>query len=90
LDLPLFARSGRIPDARAPPTCPETGTYFTYTAESSSVRALIEPISIHGVRYTVQTGLTLNKTLAILSNLRIQLFLLITVGLFVSSMAATS
>jgi len=33
----------------------------------------------------VQTGLTLNKTLAILSNLRIQLFLLITVGLFVSS-----
>jgi heavy metal sensor kinase len=68
-----------------PQRAPETGTYFTYTAESSSVRALIEPISIHGVRYTVQTGLTLNKTLAILSNLRIQLFLLIIVGLFVSS-----
>ncbi len=68
-----------------PQQAPEAGSYFTYIAESSSVRALIEPISIHGVRYTVQTGLTLNKTLAILSNLRIQLFLLITVGLFVSS-----
>jgi heavy metal sensor kinase len=68
-----------------PQQAPAAGAYFTYTAESSSVRALIEPISIHGVRYTVQTGLTLNKTLAILSNLRIQLFLLITVGLFVSS-----
>jgi len=68
-----------------PQQAPAAGAYFTYTAESSSVRALIEPISIHGVRYTVQTGLTLNKTLAILSNLRLQLFLLITVGLFVSS-----
>jgi heavy metal sensor kinase len=68
-----------------PKQAPEAGAYFTYTAESSSVRALIQPISIHGVRYTVQTGLTLNKTLAIFSNLRIQLFLLITVGLFVSS-----
>ena len=70
-----------------PQQAPAAGAYFTYTAESSSVRALIEPISIHGVRYTVQTGLTLNKTLAILSNLRMQLFLLITIGLFVSSLA---
>ncbi|MGB0065230.1 MAG: ATP-binding protein [Terracidiphilus sp.] len=70
-----------------PQQAPAAGAYFTYTAESSSVRGLIEPISIHGVRYTVQTGLTLNKTLAILSNLRIQLLLLATIGLFVSSLA---
>jgi heavy metal sensor kinase len=76
-----------FPQLVLPQQAPEAGSYFTYTAESASVRALIEPISIHGVRYTVQTGLTLNKTLAILSNLRIQLFLLITIGLFVSSIA---
>ncbi|MGD0860990.1 MAG: ATP-binding protein [Terracidiphilus sp.] len=74
-----------FPTLVLPQQAPKAGSYFTYTAESSSVRALIEPISIHGVRYTVQTGLTLNKTLAILSNLRIQLFLLITVGLLASS-----
>ena len=70
-----------------PQQAPDAGSYFTYTAESSSVRALIEPISIHGVRYTVQTGLTLNKTLAVLSNLRIQLLLLTTIGLLLSSLA---
>jgi len=61
--------------------------YFTYKAESVPVRALIEPISIHGVHYTVQTGLTLTKTMAALTNFRIQLLLLTTIGLFVSSIA---
>ena len=75
------------PNLVLPRQAPEAGSYFTYTAESSSVRALIEPISIHGVRYTVQTGLTLNRTLAILSNLRIQLLLLAGIGLLVSSIA---
>jgi len=61
--------------------------YFTYTAESIHVRALVETISVHGVRYTVQTGLTLSKTLAILSNFSIQLFLLTALGLLLSSLA---
>jgi signal transduction histidine kinase len=51
------------------------------------VRALIEPIAVHGVHYTVPTGLSLNKTLAVLSNFRAQLFLLITLGLFASTLA---
>ncbi len=75
------------PKLALPQQAAENGYYFTYNAESISVRALIEPISIHGARYTVQTGLTLTKTLATLSNFRIQLFLLITIGLFVSSIA---
>ena len=75
------------PELVLPRQAPQQGYYFTYTAESFSVRALIAPIAVHGVHYTVQTGLTLNKTLAILSNLRIHLFLLITVGLLVSSIA---
>jgi heavy metal sensor kinase len=73
------------PTLLLPQQAPETGHYFTYTAESISVRALIEPIAIHGVRYTVQTGLTLTKTMSVLSNFRFQFLLLTTVGLFVSS-----
>jgi signal transduction histidine kinase len=70
-----------------PQRVPEEGYYFTFTADALYVRALIEPITVHGVRYTVQTGLTLNKTLAILSNFRIQFSILTTVGLLISSFA---
>ena len=70
-----------------PQQASEPGYYFTYTAESIPVHALIEPIAVRGVRYTVQTGLSLTKTLAILSNFRMQLFLLASGGLLVSSLA---
>jgi heavy metal sensor kinase len=75
------------PTLLLPQQAPETGTYFTYKADSIYVRALIAPIVVRGTRYTVQTGLTLNQTLAILSDLRFHLFLLISVGLVVSSLA---
>jgi signal transduction histidine kinase len=75
------------PTLVSPQQASEAGSYFNYTAESIAVRALIKPISVHGVRYTVQTGLSLSKTLAILSNFRIQLFLLTTLGLLLSSLA---
>lgn len=63
------------------------GYYFTYTAEGLHVRALIEPIAANGVRYTVQTGLTLDKTLIILSNFRVHLSLFTALGLILSSLA---
>lgn len=63
------------------------GKYFIYTTEALAVRALIEPITVRGTRYTVQTGITLNKPLDILSNFRSQIFLLTTLGLIVSSIA---
>ena len=75
------------PQLVLPQQASQTGVYFTYTAESIHVRALIEPITVHGIRYTVQTGLTLSKTLAILSNFSIQLFLLTALGLILSSLA---
>jgi len=75
------------PTLLSPQQAPEDGTYFNYVAESIHVRALIKPISVHGVRYTVQTGLSLSKTLAILSNFRIHLFLLTALGLLMSSLA---
>ena len=70
-----------------PQEAPESGASFNYTAESTHVRALIEPIAVNGVRYTVQTGLSLTKTLVILTNFRTQLTLLTAVGLFISSIA---
>jgi heavy metal sensor kinase len=79
--------SAAYPTLTLPQQAPKEGQYFTYIAESISVRALIEPISIHGVHYTVQTGLTLTKTIVALSNFRFQLLLLTTFGLFVSSIA---
>ena len=75
------------PNLVLPQQASEAGSYFTYEAESIHVRALIEPIKVKGVRYTVQTGLSLTKTLAVLTNFRIQLTLLATVGLLVSSLA---
>jgi signal transduction histidine kinase len=79
--------SAVYPDLVLPQQAPPAGTYFTYTAESIRVRALIAPITVHGVGYTVQTGLTLSKTLAILSNFRIQMSMLTVLGLLLSSLA---
>ena len=70
-----------------PQQAPREGRYFTYVTESIHVRALIEPITVHGVAYTVQTGLTLDKTLGILTDLRAQLSVLTVIGLALSSLA---
>ena len=75
------------PSLILPQQAKESGFYFTYSADSIPVRALIESIEVRGLRYTVQTGLTLSKTLELLSNFRFQIFLLSTFGLIVSSMA---
>ncbi len=75
------------PSLVLPQHAPAAGVFFTYNADSIPVHALIEPIEVRGFRYTVQTGLTLSKTLDILSNFRIQLFLLTSIGLVVSSLA---
>ena len=75
------------PDLVLPQNAAPSDSYFNYTTESVPVRALIEPITVHGIHYTVQTGLSLSKTLAVLSNFRAQLFFLITLGLIASSLA---
>ena len=75
------------PNLVLPQNAAQAGTYFTYTADAIHVRALIEPVTIRGIRYTVQTGLTLDKTLDVLDNFRIQLSVLIIFGLIFSSLA---
>lgn len=70
-----------------PQQIPADGYYFTYLTEGIHVRGFIAPITANGVRYTVQTGITLDKTLTILSNFRVHLFLLTVLGLIISSLA---
>jgi len=62
-------------------------TYFDFVAEGLHAHALIAPIQVHGVRYTVQTGLSLTKTLIVLSSFRLQLWLLTALALAFSSLA---
>lgn len=73
------------PTLALPQNAPKVPFYFTYETDSTPVRALIEPITVRGARYTVQTGLSLSKTLAVISNVRMSLLLLVVVGLLVSS-----
>jgi heavy metal sensor kinase len=75
------------PTLALPQQAPQDGIYFTFVTESIHVRALIAPIAIRGTRYTVQTGLTLDRTQAILSDFRAHLALLTVLGLLVSSLA---
>ena len=75
------------PDLALPQQANPAGSYFSYTADSIHVRGLIEPVAVRGIHYNVQTGLTLDKSLGILSSFRLQLSLLTTLGLVVSSLA---
>jgi heavy metal sensor kinase len=75
------------PQLALPQQIAKSEDYFTYTSGALHVRALIEPITVNGISYTVQTGLTLNKTLAILSDFNFQLSLLTVLGLLSSMLA---
>lgn len=75
------------PDLVLPQHLRRAETYFTYRSGTQSVRAVIQPITAKGTRYTVQTGVTLDTTLSILSDLRSHLFLLSFFGLIVSSLS---
>jgi signal transduction histidine kinase len=75
------------PELATPQQLKQSSTSFTYIVGSAHVRALIEPITVNGIGYTVQTGLTLNKSLALLSNFQIQLWVLAALGLIAASIA---
>lgn len=64
------------------------GKYFQFSQGASVVSALIQPISVHSRDYTVQTGLTLNKSLAILDDFRRQLMLITPVVLLLAAIAS--
>jgi heavy metal sensor kinase len=75
------------PTLSLPQNLQAASDYFNYTSAGIPVRALIAPIEVHGRRYTVQTGLSLTKTMAILTNFHTQLISLTAIGLLGSSLA---
>jgi heavy metal sensor kinase len=79
--------AAKFPTLELPQNLPADGRYFTYSTEWIPVSGYSAPITIRGLRYTVQTGLTLSKTIGVLSNFRLHLFLLIAFGLIFSTIA---
>lgn len=63
------------------------GPSFQYSAGDRHVRGLIAPIAVNGRRYTVQTGLTLNKTMVILGDFRRQIMVLTPIVLILAAAA---
>jgi heavy metal sensor kinase len=62
-------------------------TYFEYSSGDTRVRALIAPIIVNGRSYTVQTGLSLNKTLVLLGDFQRQVIALSTSVLLLAAVA---
>ncbi len=60
---------------------------FQYAVGDLHVRALIAPISVNGRSYTVQTGLSLNKTMVILGDFYRQLMILTPIVLLLAAAA---
>lgn len=73
-------RSSRLMDplpAMPPPNAlPAQGQLVEFQQGRMRVRALFYAIQVHGRRYTVQTGLKMNRTNSLLSNFRTKLLLL--------------
>ncbi len=76
-----------FPTLVLPQDAPARAYHFTYVAEGIHVRGRIETITVNGVRYTVQQGMTLDKTLLILSSFQAHLLMLTAAGLVLSSLA---
>jgi heavy metal sensor kinase len=63
------------------------GKPFQYSASDSHVLAMIAPITVGGRSYTVQTGLSLNRTMMLLGDFHRQLLVLTPVALLLAAAA---
>ena len=66
----------KIPICPPPACCPLTGQIAEFRQGTRFVRLLAYPISVRGKRYSVQTGISLNKSMALLDSFRTDLLLL--------------
>lgn len=64
------------PDLSAPDRLPKDGLISEYRQGSHTIRILAYPIAARGARYSVQTGIALNRSMLLLANLRTKLLLL--------------
>jgi heavy metal sensor kinase len=73
------------PHLALPQELSSAGPSFEYSAGDRHVRGFIAPIIANGRRYTVQTGLTLNKTMVVLGDFRRQLMVLTPIVLILAA-----
>jgi len=64
------------PDLPAPDRLPKDGIILEFQQGSNHVRTLAYPITAKGIRYSVQTGLSLNRSTALLNTFRADLLFL--------------
>jgi heavy metal sensor kinase len=64
------------PDLPAPDLLPQTGQVADFHQGTRYVRVLAYPIAARGMRYSVQTGIALNKPMVLVANFRNSLLLL--------------
>jgi heavy metal sensor kinase len=64
------------PDLPAPAQLPKTGEIAQFHQGTRYVRTLAYPIVVRGRRYSVQTGIALNKSMVLLASFRTKLLLL--------------
>ena len=74
----LFRSSRMIeenPDLPAPSNLPKAGLISEFHQGNHQVRILSYPIAVHGEGYSVQTGIALDKSIALLASFRTKLLL---------------
>jgi heavy metal sensor kinase len=74
------------PDLPAPALLPKTGQIAHFQQGTRHVRALAYPIAARGTRYSVQTGIALNKSMVLVANFRSGLLLLAPVVILLAAL----
>ena len=74
------------PDLPAPALLPTAGQIANFHQGTRYVRVLAYPITVRGVRYSVQTGIALNKSMVLVANFRNGLLLLAPVVILLAAL----
>jgi heavy metal sensor kinase len=73
------------PDLPAPAQLPKTGQTAQFHQGKRYVRTLAYPIVVRGKRYSVQTGIALNKSMVLLASFRTKLLLLTPIAILLAA-----
>jgi heavy metal sensor kinase len=74
------------PDLPAPALLPKAGQIANFHQGTRYVRVLAYPITVRGTRYSVQTGIALNKSMVLVANFRNSLLLLAPVVILLAAL----
>jgi signal transduction histidine kinase len=74
------------PDLQAPGLLPKDGLITEFQLGTRTIRILAYPISARGMRYSVQTGISLNRSMMLLASFRAKLLLLTPIVILVAAL----